>query len=109
MKPSGSLSDIAGSVKGYLRKKQQRRSLAAELFEVRRQRLAFGGAASLPSLAAADAARAHPATRSTRSGCRWRWARARWGTAAAHSCSVRTPATLVAWGLCPRRRHARSR
>ena len=36
MKPSGSLSDIAGSVKGYLRKKQQRRSLAAELFEVRR-------------------------------------------------------------------------
>jgi hypothetical protein len=35
MKPSGSLSDIAGSVKGYLKKKQQRQSLASELSQVR--------------------------------------------------------------------------
>jgi hypothetical protein len=35
MKASGSLSDIAGSVKGYLKKKQQRQSLVAELSQAR--------------------------------------------------------------------------
>ena len=34
MKPSGSLNDIAGSVKVYLHKKQQQKSLAEEVLEV---------------------------------------------------------------------------
>lgn len=34
MKPSGSLNDIAGSVKVYLHKKQQQKSLVEEVLEV---------------------------------------------------------------------------
>ena len=46
MKASGSMNDIAGSVKVYLKKKQQQRSLAEEVVEVR---LSCAQLAVLPS------------------------------------------------------------
>jgi hypothetical protein len=66
MKASGSLSDIAGSVKGYLEKKQQRQSLASELWQARAlcQRPAARAHGAAPRLLRAPPRRSAAAWRS---------------------------------------------